>query len=68
MCIMAFILFEISPPLIYISTRKDGDTGYVVFGVVVMLFIHLLFALLDRWEETDLIDFFEHDVLGIKRT
>ena len=68
LCILAFILFEISPPLIYISTRKDGDTGYVVFGVVVMLFIHLLFALLDRWEETDLIDFFVHYVLGIKST
>lgn len=67
-CLIAFILFEISPPLIYISTKRGASAGYAIFGVVFMISIMLLFALLNRVSETDLIDFFEHDVLGIKRT
>lgn len=66
-CFSSFIWISVSPIMVYHSVKNGGSTGFALFGIIFLPLVFLLYALLSWLEEKELIDFFETDILGIKK-
>lgn len=65
--LFCLIWLIVSPILAYWSVRNGASVGYTIF-IILFAFVFSLLCTLGGWyKEKDLIDFFESDILGIKK-